>query len=88
MLSGSRPPLAKMTAMYGMKIAPTAGMSTSHRRWLTNMMTATAKHSVLMAIMIRYRCCRYLMSSDIGRRAWVTRCTCCPRAWPILILQL
>ncbi len=52
------------------------------------MMTATAKQGVLMAIMIRYRCCRYLMSSDIGRRAWVTRCTCCPRAWPVLILHI
>jgi hypothetical protein len=69
-----------MTAMYGMKMAPTAGMRTSHRRCATKRMMATAKRITRMPIMIRYRFCRYLMSSDMGRRAWVTRCTCCPRA--------
>src|SRR5215468_2984770 len=78
-LSGSRPPLAKITAKYGMKSAPTAGMPASHPRWLTNMRIAAMKQRVRMPIMIRYRFCRYLMSSDIGLRAWVTRWTCCPR---------
>jgi hypothetical protein len=31
---------------------------------------AMAKQITRMPIMIRYRCCRYLMSSGIGRRAW------------------
>ena len=52
-LSGSRPPLAKMTAKYGMAIAPTAGMAVNHPAWLTNKMTATAKQTVRMAIMSR-----------------------------------
>ena len=57
-LSGSRPPFAKITAKYGMAIAPTAGIAVSHPRWLMNMTIATAKQTVRMAIMSRYLCCR------------------------------
>jgi len=57
-LSGSRPPLAKTTAKYGMTIAPTAGIAVSHPAWLMNITTAITKQTVRMAIMSRYLCCR------------------------------
>ena len=50
---GSRPPLAKITAKYGMTSAPTTGIAVSQPRWFTNMRMAAAKQTVLMPIMIR-----------------------------------
>ena len=50
---GSRPPLAKITAKYGMTSAPATGIAVSHPRWLTNIRMAAAKQTVLMPIMMR-----------------------------------
>ena len=50
---GSRPPLAKITAKYGITSAPTTGIAVSQPRWLTNIRMAAAKQTVLMPIMIR-----------------------------------
>ena len=59
-----------MTAIYGMKVASSAGMSTSYPRRLTDMTMLAIEQSVRMLIIIRYRCCWHAMSSDISLRAW------------------
>src|SRR5260370_6058498 len=74
-LLGSRPPLAKTTAQYGMTLAPTAGMTGTQPRGLTNITTANTEPTAPLPLISRYLPCRKWMSSANARSARVPTCT-------------
>ena len=72
MFSGSRPPLARTTLMYGRMSAAEIMIPISQTGPRPARKIAVSRQAVRMPMEIRYRRWRYLMSSDIGRRASVT----------------
>lgn len=72
MFSGSLPPLAKTTLMYGRTIAAAIMIPTSQTGPRPARKIAASRQTVRTPMEIRYLRWRYLMSSDIGRWASVT----------------